>query len=177
MKNHIIINSLLNSLLQIFSVQLFLSYLPLILLPSLPKTTALPCTNTAYVTPSGQLLSPYVLYTSGSLRIEKTFKTERRTMKMEWCPLGQTVSPIPESIQLQYCTFLHGNAEFQFIDRTEPYYQLEMLYFRVILGTTQRFIFSGYRSRGPGFDSRRSQIFWEAVGLERRPLGLVRKTE
>jgi hypothetical protein len=29
---------------------------------------------------------------------------------------------------------------------------------------------SGYRSRGPGFDSRRFQIFWEAVGLERGPL-------
>jgi hypothetical protein len=28
----------------------------------------------------------------------------------------------------------------------------------------------GYRSRGPGFDSRRYQIFWEVVGLERGPL-------
>jgi hypothetical protein len=36
---------------------------------------------------------------------------------------------------------------------------------------------SGYRSRGPGFDSRRFQIFWEAVGLERGPLSLVRTTE
>jgi hypothetical protein len=25
----------------------------------------------------------------------------------------------------------------------------------------------GYRSRGPGFDSRRYQIFWEVVSLER----------
>jgi hypothetical protein len=31
----------------------------------------------------------------------------------------------------------------------------------------------GYRSRGPGFDSRRCQIFWEVVGLERVPLSLV----
>jgi hypothetical protein len=31
----------------------------------------------------------------------------------------------------------------------------------------------GYRSRGPGFDSRRYQIFWEIVGLERGPLSLV----
>jgi hypothetical protein len=31
-----------------------------------------------------------------------------------------------------------------------------------------------YRSRGPGFDSQRYQIFWgEVVGLERGPLGLV----
>jgi hypothetical protein len=31
----------------------------------------------------------------------------------------------------------------------------------------------GYRSKGPGFDSRRYQIFWEVVGLERGPLSLV----
>jgi hypothetical protein len=35
----------------------------------------------------------------------------------------------------------------------------------------------GYRSRGPGFDSRRYQIFWEVVGLEWGPLNLVRITE
>jgi len=32
---------------------------------------------------------------------------------------------------------------------------------------------SGYRYRGPGFDSRRYQIFWVLVGLERGPLSLV----
>jgi hypothetical protein len=31
----------------------------------------------------------------------------------------------------------------------------------------------GYRSRGPGFDSQRYQIFWEVVGLERGLLSLV----
>jgi hypothetical protein len=35
----------------------------------------------------------------------------------------------------------------------------------------------GYRSRGSGFDSRRYQIFWEVVGLERGPLRLVRIIE
>jgi hypothetical protein len=35
----------------------------------------------------------------------------------------------------------------------------------------------GYRSRGPGFDSRHYQIFLEVVGLERDPLNLVRITE
>jgi hypothetical protein len=30
-----------------------------------------------------------------------------------------------------------------------------------------------YRSRGPGFDSRRYQIFLEVVGLERGPVSLV----
>jgi hypothetical protein len=32
----------------------------------------------------------------------------------------------------------------------------------------------GYRSRGPGLDSRRHQIFCEVVGLELGPLSLVR---
>jgi hypothetical protein len=35
----------------------------------------------------------------------------------------------------------------------------------------------GYRSWGPGFDSRRYQIFWEILGLERGPLSLVRIIE
>jgi hypothetical protein len=35
----------------------------------------------------------------------------------------------------------------------------------------------GYRSRDPEFDSRRYQIFWEVVDLERVPLSLVRITE
>jgi hypothetical protein len=35
----------------------------------------------------------------------------------------------------------------------------------------------GYRSRGPGFDSRRYQIFWQVVGLERGPFNLVSITE
>jgi hypothetical protein len=35
----------------------------------------------------------------------------------------------------------------------------------------------GYKSRGPGFDSRHYQIFREVEGLERGPLSLVRITE
>jgi hypothetical protein len=35
----------------------------------------------------------------------------------------------------------------------------------------------GYRSRGSVFDSRRYQIFWEVVDLERGPLSLVRIIE
>jgi hypothetical protein len=35
----------------------------------------------------------------------------------------------------------------------------------------------GYSSRSPGIDSRRYQIFWEAVGLERGSLLLVSTTE
>jgi hypothetical protein len=36
---------------------------------------------------------------------------------------------------------------------------------------------SGYRYRGLGIDSRRYQIFWVVVGLERGPLSLVRSIE
>jgi hypothetical protein len=36
---------------------------------------------------------------------------------------------------------------------------------------------SGYRSRGPRFDYRPYQIFWEVGSLERDPLSLVRTTE
>jgi hypothetical protein len=36
---------------------------------------------------------------------------------------------------------------------------------------------SRHRSRDTGFDSRRYQIFWEIVGLERGPLSLVRITD
>jgi hypothetical protein len=35
----------------------------------------------------------------------------------------------------------------------------------------------GYRSRGPGFDSKRYQVFWEVVGLERGPFSLVSTIE
>jgi hypothetical protein len=35
----------------------------------------------------------------------------------------------------------------------------------------------GYRSRNPGFNSRRYHIFSEVVGLERDPLSLVRIIE
>jgi hypothetical protein len=34
-----------------------------------------------------------------------------------------------------------------------------------------------YRTRYHGFDSRRYQMFWEVVGLERGPLSLVSITE
>jgi hypothetical protein len=34
-----------------------------------------------------------------------------------------------------------------------------------------------YRSIGPGFYSRRYQIFWEIVGLEQGPFSLVRIIE
>jgi hypothetical protein len=36
---------------------------------------------------------------------------------------------------------------------------------------------SGYRSRGPGFDSQPYKIFWEVGGLEWGPLNLVRTIE
>jgi hypothetical protein len=35
----------------------------------------------------------------------------------------------------------------------------------------------GYRSRSPGFNSQRYQIFWQVIGLERDPLNRVRIIE
>jgi hypothetical protein len=35
----------------------------------------------------------------------------------------------------------------------------------------------GYRSRGPGFDFMRYQIFWEVMDLERGPFSVVRIIE
>jgi hypothetical protein len=35
----------------------------------------------------------------------------------------------------------------------------------------------GFRSRGPGIDSRRYLIYWEVLGLERGPLSLVSTIE
>jgi hypothetical protein len=36
---------------------------------------------------------------------------------------------------------------------------------------------SGYRFRGPGFDSRPYDIFWQVEDMERAPLSLVRAIE
>jgi hypothetical protein len=50
--------------------------------------------------------------------------------------------------------------------------------FSMYLSPTPRFTeLSGYRHRGPGFDSRPYQIFLEVVILEWGPLSLVRITE
>jgi hypothetical protein len=74
----------------------------------------------------------------------------------------------------------------------------QMLYSHIILGCHEKFFLCsyqiavhncsvtetadtssvpGYRSRGPGFDSRRYQIFWGVVGLKRGPLSLVSTTK
>ena len=55
-----------------------------------------------------------------------------------------------------------------------PWKHIESLLYR-LCGLVVRV--SGCRYRGPGFDSRRYQIFWVVVGLERGPLSLVRSTE
>ena len=49
------------------------------------------------------------------------------------------------------------------------------MYYDLLYGLVVRV--SGYRDRGLGFDSRRYQIFWVVVCLERGPLSLVRSIE
>jgi hypothetical protein len=53
------------------------------------------------------------------------------------------------------------------------------VYFEVVLQNLDRLYGLVVRVPGysPGFDSRRYQIFWEVVGLERGPLSLVRIIE
>jgi hypothetical protein len=50
-----------------------------------------------------------------------------------------------------------------------------VVYFNRLCGLVV--IVPGYRSRVPGFDSQRYQIFWEVVGLERGPFSLVSAIE
>jgi hypothetical protein len=54
-------------------------------------------------------------------------------------------------------------------------YSISVLGYNRLCGLVVRV--PGYRTRGPGFDTRRYQIFWEVVGLERGPLSLVRINE
>jgi hypothetical protein len=54
-------------------------------------------------------------------------------------------------------------------------FRLNDYYFDRLCGMVVRI--SGCRSRDPGFDSRRYQIFCAAVGLERGALSLVRINE
>jgi hypothetical protein len=65
------------------------------------------------------------------------------------------------------------------IFRVGEFFQLNML--SVCYLRRAKFLLAvrvpGCRSRGPGFDSRRYQIFWEVVDLERVPLSLVSTIE
>jgi hypothetical protein len=61
-------------------------------------------------------------------------------------------------------------------------YRLSLAYLNTQFYTLDRFCglvgrVPGYRSRGPGFDFRLYQIFWEVVGLEQGPLSLVSTNE
>jgi hypothetical protein len=63
------------------------------------------------------------------------------------------------------CTILYAHAKFQYLRYISD--RLCGLVVRV----------PGYRSRGPGFYSRRYQIIWEVMGLEPVPLSLVSTIE
>jgi hypothetical protein len=64
---------------------------------------------------------------------------------------GESTSFEPSNFTLPMC-FCEESTEFVY---------LYIVQFRLVIRV------SGYRSRGPGFDSRRCQIYWEVVGLER----------
>jgi hypothetical protein len=95
-------------------------------------------------------------------------KVNERTFRLNTTPLAST----PKIIMIGYYTSIrryisqHRSLHSQFNENLQ-YYRLCGL---VI-------IVSGYRSRGPGFDSRRYHIFWEVVSLERGPLRFVSTTE
>jgi hypothetical protein len=62
-----------------------------------------------------------------------------------------------------------------------PQFNHSLLYYTDLIQSYRLFGLAvrvrGYRYRRDGFDSRRYKSFWEVVGLERRPLRLVRITE
>jgi hypothetical protein len=65
---------------------------------------------------------------------------------------------------------------------TYIYYLIKIVWFQFTIDMRDRLCGlvirgPGYRSRGPGFDSRRYKVFWEVVGLKRGPLNLVRIIE
>jgi hypothetical protein len=61
------------------------------------------------------------------------------------------------------------------IQNTAQYFYIVCILVDRLCGLVVRV--SGYRYRGPGFDSQRYQIFCVVVGLERGPLSLVRSIE
>jgi hypothetical protein len=94
----------------------------------------------------------------------------------------------PSYVFMAWCWIKHGNIYYRFHRHSScinwiilysfPLYSL----FWSLMATIHRLYglvvrVSGYRSRGPEFDSRPYQIFWEIRGLERGPLSLVRTIE
>ena len=83
-----------------------------------------------------------------------------------------------EIFNLKYCTFSHTQQwVMNKVHRSYQVYKLLSWSYPCdrLCGLVVRV--SGYRYRGLGFDSRRYQIFWVVVGLERGPLSLVRSIE
>jgi hypothetical protein len=70
----------------------------------------------------------------------------------------------------QRCRLTHLDGWWSF--NSILYFITWLLYSQKVRGLVVRV--PGYSSRGPGFDSRCYQIFWDVVGLERGPLSFVR---
>jgi hypothetical protein len=88
------------------------------------------------------------------------------------CSQEPSTGPYPEPYQLY--TFIYRNFNLctfpVFHILTRPIYEADRL-----CGLVGRV--PGYRAWGPGFHSRRYQIFQEVVGLKLGPLNLVSITE
>jgi hypothetical protein len=87
---------------------------------------------------------------------------------------------LPSTVACQYnywCNFT--GSSFSGVDcdiqNNKEFFKLHRKFLTFLCGLVVRV--PGYRPRGPGFDSRRSQILWTVVGLERGPLSLVRIIE
>ena len=113
-----------------------------------------------------------------------TIKVENKCVNYVWCLLYKHVIWSKECAKLMntcqvscHCTVVCWVISPQYIDmliESKNISSLLMCNDR-LCGLVVRV--SGYRYRGLGFDSRRCQIFWVVVGLERGPLSLVRSFE
>jgi hypothetical protein len=92
------------------------------------------------------------------------------------CDYGSLVTKI--ACETQYFVYTAQMSHFIILNLIWPHYEF------ILLSCSIRDYLCGlvvrvpvYRSRGPGFDSRRYQILWEVVDLERGLLSLVKIIE
>jgi hypothetical protein len=101
-----------------------------------------------------------------NVKLKETEKRKKNRYCFRYVPTVIIIIIIPCTSKYLYFTIVT-------LDMCQlNYYYYYYYYYDRLCGLVVRV--PGYRSRSPGFDSRRYQIFWEVVGLERGPLSLVR---